>query len=97
MPDSSLATALPTIFYGALVTPRSLTAYAALPSALLAVDADGDIAWLVEDVSPHALQDELAARGCDGADVVALRRGEFLIPGFVDTHTHAPQVPNIGR
>lgn len=25
-----------------------------------------------------------------------LSADEFLIPGFVDTHIHAPQVPNIG-
>ncbi|KAG0144000.1 hypothetical protein CROQUDRAFT_47962 [Cronartium quercuum f. sp. fusiforme G11] len=27
---------------------------------------------------------------------VRLRTGEFLIPGFVDTHTHAVQYPNVG-
>lgn len=25
-----------------------------------------------------------------------LNSDQFLIPGFVDTHIHAPQVPNIG-
>jgi len=28
--------------------------------------------------------------------LIALRRGEFFIPGFVDTHTHAVQYQNIG-
>ena len=25
-----------------------------------------------------------------------MNKGEFMIPGFIDTHTHAPQFPNIG-
>ncbi|KDN39078.1 hypothetical protein K437DRAFT_14574 [Tilletiaria anomala UBC 951] len=29
-------------------------------------------------------------------DVIRLDKGEFLMPGFIDTHTHACQVPNIG-
>ncbi|PVG00676.1 guanine deaminase [Serendipita vermifera] len=33
----------------------------------------------------------------DKVEVVVLNHGEFLCPGFIDTHTHAPQFPNIGR
>ncbi|KAK9900614.1 Metallo-dependent hydrolase [Cystobasidium minutum MCA 4210] len=29
--------------------------------------------------------------------VIWLKRGEFIIPGLIDTHTHAPQYPNLGR
>lgn len=29
-------------------------------------------------------------------EVVRLTDTQFLIPGFIDTHIHAPQVPNIG-
>ncbi len=29
-------------------------------------------------------------------EVVRLREGEFLMPGFVDAHIHAPQFPNAG-
>jgi hypothetical protein len=40
----------------------------------------------------------LAQHGWDAAsvDIVRLERGDFLCPGFVDTHVHACQVPNIG-
>ncbi|PWN23584.1 Metallo-dependent hydrolase [Microstroma glucosiphilum] len=40
----------------------------------------------------------LAAHGWDLADcqLTILRYGEFLCPGFIDTHTHACQVPNVG-
>jgi cytosine/adenosine deaminase-related metal-dependent hydrolase len=39
----------------------------------------------------------MAAHGYVDVDVVCLREGEFIMPGFCDTHTHAPQVPNMGR
>ncbi|RDB22164.1 Guanine deaminase [Hypsizygus marmoreus] len=85
-----------TIYYGAVINPQSLTAYQALPHCLLAVGPIGTIDWIVDDVQEYELQDALAAKGCIDVDVVALRAGEFLMPGFVDTHTHAPQSPNIG-
>ncbi|KAH6894984.1 guanine deaminase [Coprinopsis sp. MPI-PUGE-AT-0042] len=85
-----------TVFYGAIVSPQSLTDYAALPRCLLAVGASGNIEWVVDEVAPHELQDTLAQKGCLDTDIVELKEGEFLLPGFVDTHTHAPQVANIG-
>ncbi|TBU65562.1 Metallo-dependent hydrolase [Dichomitus squalens] len=88
-----------TIFYGALITPTSLTEYRALPRALLSVSRDtGDIEWIEDDVAASELQDALARHGAvsENVDFVELKLGEFLIPGFVDTHIHAPQVPNLG-
>ncbi|TFK42283.1 hypothetical protein BDQ12DRAFT_675940 [Crucibulum laeve] len=85
-----------TIFYGPVINPKSLDAYAALPRCLLCVGPTGNVEWLVEDVKAHLLQETLAQKGCIDEDVVELKMGEFIIPGFIDTHTHAPQVPNIG-
>ncbi|KAF4520214.1 hypothetical protein B566_EDAN009939, partial [Ephemera danica] len=31
-----------------------------------------------------------------GENVVTLSYGQFLMPGLVDTHIHAPQFPNLG-
>lgn len=77
-----------TIYYGAVVNPRSLKAYDLWPRCLLAVNAQGIIDWVVEDVIPHELQDILASKGYTiETDFVALKDSEFLIPGFVDTHT----------
>ncbi|KAF8077648.1 hypothetical protein FPV67DRAFT_1614641 [Lyophyllum atratum] len=84
------------IFYGAVISPESLTSYKALPNCLLSVSASGTIDWIVEDVAEHALQETLAQKGCIDVDVIALHAGEFLLPGFIDTHTHAPQLPNLG-
>ncbi|PIL24226.1 hypothetical protein GSI_13979 [Ganoderma sinense ZZ0214-1] len=88
-----------TTFYGALITPTTLTEYRALPRALLSVSrATGDIEWLEDDVAAGEVQDVIARHGAasESVDVVRLKLGEFLIPGFVDTHIHAPQVPNLG-
>jgi guanine deaminase len=76
-----------TVFYGALVNPVDLTSHQALPRAALAVSDKGEIAWIEEDVESSSLQNVLAAHGWLNADVVELRLGEFLLPGFVDTHT----------
>jgi len=76
-----------TIFYGAVINPVSLTSYSALPRCLLAVDDSGNIEWIVDNVEAHALQEVLAAKGYVDAEVFALKDGEFLTPGFIDTHT----------
>lgn len=78
-----------TVFYGGVINPQSLTEYAALPRCLLAVGASGNIEWLVEDVPAHELESVLAQKGYSTVDIdlVELKKGEFLMPGFVDTHT----------
>ncbi|KAH9981327.1 hypothetical protein BGW80DRAFT_1454222 [Lactifluus volemus] len=92
MPPSQI----PTIFYGPVVNPRSISSYQALPNCLLAIGPSGDIEWIEEDVHHTTLEAALARRGSLDVPLVILQDGEFILPGFVDTHTHAPQVPNIG-
>ncbi|KAL1721068.1 hypothetical protein EV715DRAFT_288613 [Schizophyllum commune] len=84
------------IYYGAVVNPQTLTESQLLPRCLLAVGDAGTIEWIVEDIDGSLIQETLAQKGCVDAEVTELRHGEFLMPGFVDTHTHAPQKPNIG-
>ncbi|TFK55059.1 guanine deaminase [Heliocybe sulcata] len=96
---SSLASPKFTLFHGAVVNPVNLHHYDAHPHALLCVDAYGDIAWIEEHVPDALVQDVMAKRGLlDSTDVslIQLKKSEFLMPGFIDTHTHAPQVPNMG-
>ena len=76
-----------TIYYGPVINPESLTCYKTLPDCLLSVGPSGNIDWIVDDVPEHLLQDTLAQRGCIDVDVIALQTGEFVIPGFIDTHT----------
>ncbi|KDQ60774.1 hypothetical protein JAAARDRAFT_151484 [Jaapia argillacea MUCL 33604] len=92
-------TASVTVFHGAVINPVNLSLYDALPSALLCVASSGEILWIEQNVPDSMVQDVMARNGHildDTVNFVQLKRGEFLMPGFIDTHTHAPQVPNIG-
>lgn len=83
------------IFHGTFihsVTPREVDI---IENGLLVVSATGKIVFLernipVEDVQKHisTLSSEPDLRS---APVTVLKHGEFLIPGFLDTHNHAPQ------
>lgn len=76
-----------TIFYGPLVNPESLSSFQALPKCLIALAASGQIDWIEEDVHESALLNVLAQHGSLDVPLVNLRHGEFILPGFVDTHT----------
>lgn len=78
-----------TIYYGPVINPRSLKDYLALPKCLILVSADGDIDHVYDDVQSSQLQDIIAQHGytLPGASFIELKEGEFLMPGFVDTHT----------
>lgn len=76
-----------TLFYGAVVNPKTLTSYDARPRCLLAVGPSGNIEWMEQDVAPHDLEPTLSRYSCNDAEIVELKEGEFLLPGFVDTHT----------
>lgn len=82
------------LFYGALISPTSLTAYTAAPHALVSVSNDtGVIEWVEEDVPAHTLQDTLAKHGVVDTELTELKRGEFLMPGLIDTHTVSKTLP----
>ena len=76
-----------TVYYGSIVNPETLTSYKALPRGLLAVNDDGFIDWLIEDVAYEHIQHAMIQNGAISADLRLLKPGEFLMPGFIDTHT----------
>ncbi|KAG8907518.1 hypothetical protein FRB99_003891 [Tulasnella sp. 403] len=86
------------IIYGGVVHALSLTKLEILERGLIAVGADGKIAWVEGDVEGSRLQEVVSSHGwtLDGVEFVELKKGEWVMPGFVDTHTHAPQYPNLG-
>ena len=84
------------VFYGPIINPATLTDYAIFPRALLAVDSSGNIAWVEQDVDSCDVQHIVDQRVSElkaslGSHlcviVTELRDGEFILPGFVDTHT----------
>ena len=64
--------------------------YQVLPDAAIVVEEDGTI-FSVHDMHDDGAEEtmaELMAQGVELADF----RGKLILPGFVDGHTHAPQV-----
>ncbi len=55
-------------------------------NALISVDKTGTIAEVLAGTPPSG-----------AADIVYLEPGQFLLPGLVDLHIHAPQWPQMGK
>ncbi|XXG99921.1 hypothetical protein Hte_006262 [Hypoxylon texense] len=85
----------PRLFHGTIVHSLGPSNLVILENALLVVGTDGKIVRLVENVAWHTIPDILPSLNLSVPPAPeALRRlprGQFLIPGFVDTHNHAPQ------
>jgi cytosine/adenosine deaminase-related metal-dependent hydrolase len=85
---------MPLLISGTLVSPVDRRSYKALINALLYVDEDG-IIKAIKQIEPagtpvaagdvDAVLEEVGHTG--ELERLDLARGEFLIPGFIDTHT----------
>ena len=78
------------VFHGTIVHSTSPSSLHILPSALLAVESSR-ITLFVPDVTRNAVQSALSAANIASHNVTYLSHGQFLMPGFIDTHNHAPQ------
>ncbi|POR39330.1 Putative guanine deaminase [Tolypocladium paradoxum] len=78
-------------FHGVVVHSTGREELTILDNALLAVDASGRIVALEPDFPTARLAGRLAELGLAQCPVTELSRGQFLVPGFVDTHNHATQ------
>ncbi|KAF2730821.1 guanine deaminase [Polyplosphaeria fusca] len=84
----------PTIYLGAFVHSVALKELELQEKGAIGVDDNGVIAFVERDVqSIEDVREKHAA--FKEADVVEVKDG-FFFPGFIDTHTHAPQHPNTG-
>ncbi|KAM4066978.1 amidohydrolase family protein [Hirsutella rhossiliensis] len=77
--------------YGVVAHSASQTEVKVLDSALIVVDSAGRIVALEADLPRADIAWKLAELNLDQCPVRELSREQFLIPGFVDTHNHAPQ------
>ena len=81
-----------TLYYGAIIgpqerNPKESISYNAWPRCLLEVSEEGKLVRIVPHVSESDIQDTLKREGLGNSDVIFIPRGEFLMPGFIDTHT----------
>ena len=81
------------ILYGSIIHSISESEAELIDNGLLVITTDGRIAVLERNVPKHEVLSRLASLGIDTSSIKVryLAKGEFLIPGFVDTHNHAPQ------
>ena len=82
---------------GTVIDSASRTVMRVLSDAVVGVDDTGHIAF-IEDNHPEVLNESSQLVLRDGASIplegvqqVTLPPRAFICPGFVDTHTHAPQ------
>ncbi|KAK6644175.1 hypothetical protein RUM43_000442 [Polyplax serrata] len=81
------------MFVGPIIHSISLNNLEFISNGLLVV-SEGKIVTVQKDVENS---DEVRRRWNIKPDKVYLmQKGQFLIPGFIDTHIHAPQYPNVG-
>ncbi len=62
----------------------------------MAISADGIIVWVEENVTPDSISEIALKNGWDISDsskiqVVETHEGEWIMPGFIDTHTVRPK------
>lgn len=79
-------------FYGTLIHTPSIQSIEILEQAILVVSAStGCILALQANVPKDQVEQTLTDLGVQPSRTTHLLPGQFLIPGFVDTHNHAPQ------
>lgn len=80
-------------FYGTIIHSLSISNLAILEAALLIVSPEGKIIHLDSPVHPDQVKSTIAKFNLSPETCVIRRlsRGEFVCPGFIDTHNHAPQ------
>lgn len=82
------------VYYGRIVHSKSLTNLEIHGKAALGVDENGVIRFLDNGVDSA----EAACKkhkGFEDASCITLKPLQFLFPGLIDTHLHAPQWPNL--
>ncbi|KAK2595958.1 hypothetical protein QQS21_006488 [Conoideocrella luteorostrata] len=88
------------ILLGTFVHSKSRTELDYLHNAAVAVDTRGQIAAIARDCRSMSDAKDAVLRQtgwkASEADVVECEEGQFFFPGFIDTHVHASQYPNIG-
>ncbi|KAG0309550.1 hypothetical protein BGZ98_001291 [Dissophora globulifera] len=89
------ASTIAKVFYGTLIHSASIKKIEFIKQGLLFIDNQGKIAKLLRNVSQDSVHASL--EGVEDDKVVRLSEDQFVIPGFIDTHIHAPQYTFCGN
>ncbi|KAF9994725.1 hypothetical protein BGZ80_003647 [Entomortierella chlamydospora] len=91
----TFASSITKVFYGTLIHSVSLKQIEYIKQGLLFIDNQGKIARLVKNVAQDKVESTL--EGVESDKVIRLNEDQFVIPGFIDTHIHAPQYTFCGN
>ncbi|RWA14738.1 hypothetical protein EKO27_g340 [Xylaria grammica] len=88
------------VFFGTFIHSKGLDELEYLHNAAVCVDTSGKIVAVETNCNQQKAVETLYGRlgwSLDDVSVVRARDGgQFFFPGFVDTHVHASQYPNVG-
>ncbi|PFH61214.1 hypothetical protein XA68_17969 [Ophiocordyceps unilateralis] len=88
------------VFLGTFVHSKTREELEYLHDAAVAVDKQGQIVGIKAGCGSVAAAKKQLLEGLglkeDEVDVCSCGEGQFFFPGFIDTHVHAPQYPNVG-
>lgn len=81
------------VFHGTLIHCLSLDQLEIIEDCLVVISPDGIISSVAKSIQKESLKQHLATLGFSELqyEIHYLQRGQFIVPGFVDTHNHAPQ------
>ncbi|KAF2852425.1 guanine deaminase [Plenodomus tracheiphilus IPT5] len=86
-----------TIYTGTFVHSASLSRLEICEKSAIGVDENGIIAFIEKNSDGSSIGKIRSRReGWSDAQVIDIEGTGFYFPGFIDTHTHAPQHPNTG-
>ncbi|KAG5927707.1 hypothetical protein E4U42_001912 [Claviceps africana] len=90
----------PQILLGTFIHSKNRDELEYLHNSAVAVDWQGTICAVVKDRGSAGVARDVVLRtlgwGIDDVDIIECLEGQFFFPGFVDTHVHASQYPNVG-
>ncbi|KAK4134743.1 guanine deaminase [Trichocladium antarcticum] len=87
------------LFLGSFVHCKALDELEYLHNAAICVDQSGTIVAVETECDAVKAKETVFPRlgwGDAEVEVVAAKEGQFFFPGFIDTHLHASQYPNVG-
>ncbi|CAJ2503397.1 Uu.00g107910.m01.CDS01 [Anthostomella pinea] len=81
------------VFHGTVIHSLGPDQLEVIENGLIIIGPDGAISDLAKSIPRELFQQHLSSRkpAIEDYEIHYLERGDFLIPGFVDTHNHAPQ------
>ncbi|GAP85986.1 putative guanine deaminase [Rosellinia necatrix] len=87
------------VFLGTFVHSKTLGELEYLHNTAICVDASGKITAVEANCDQQKALETLYAKlgwSPDDLAITVARDGQFFFPGFIDTHVHASQYPNVG-